>query len=223
MTDITDTVTTRLLAGDNPFTIARDTGCTTAKLSELDHDGDSSLDNEVAVILPGYVADDGNAEVDYPDAESAAEAAQEYVDGGAWGETESTAWITVYVWREALVLDPDTGEVEEIQVGRDSHTATIEPDEPDCSADEHDWQSPHEVVGGIEENPGVWGHGGGVVMTEVCRHCGAYRVTDTWAQNMSTGEQGLTSVEYREADERSLTWISDSLLGDAEQTLVDDL
>ncbi len=76
-------------------------------------------------------------------------------------------------------------------------TVTCEPDEPECPHHtKHDWQSPHEILGGLEENPGVWGHGGGVVITEVCMHCGCSRVTDTWAQRTDTGEQGLESVTY---------------------------
>jgi hypothetical protein len=54
------------------------------------------------------------------------------------------------------------------------------------------------LVGGIEENPGVWGHGGGVVINEACVRCGCGRTTDTWAQDPSTGRQGLESVAYEE-------------------------
>ena len=43
----------------------------------------------------------------------------------------------------------------------------------------HTWKAPHRLVGGLEENPGVWS-GGGVRFTfvKVCR-CGAWRRTDT--------------------------------------------
>lgn len=77
-------------------------------------------------------------------------------------------------------------------------TVTIDPEAPPCDDDspDHDWQSPIEIVGGIVENPGVWGHGGGVTITECCMRCGCRRVTDTWAQRGDTGEQGLRSVEY---------------------------
>lgn len=78
----------------------------------------------------------------------------------------------------------------------DSRDITAEPSEPSCTEDAHDWRSPVEIVGGIRENPGVWGHGGGVVIHEVCMHCGCGRTTDTWAQHASTGEQGLTSVSH---------------------------
>lgn len=87
-------------------------------------------------------------------------------------------------------------------------TMTIEPDQPKCSHDDgHDWHSPYSVLGGLKENPGVWGHGGGVIIRAVCRHCGVYRITDTWAQNPETGEQGLTSTSYQDADDASRAWI----------------
>ena len=108
------------------------------------------------------------------------------------------------IWVDALATDMISGESV-------SETVTLEPEAPDCAdGHDHDWQSPHEVVGGDRANPGVYGHGGGVVITEVCRHCGCYRVQDTWAQRRDTGERGLESTTYREADDRSLTWV-DSL------------
>ena len=136
------------------------------------------------------VADDGNAEVEYPDTE-ADDAACEYVEDGDWGDSDETSWVTVYTWTRlrlgSVCVDLDD---------RASHSIAIEPDEPACTEAEHDWQSPHDIVGGIESNPGVWGHGGGVVINECCVLCGCKRVTDTWAQNPETGEQGLRSVRY---------------------------
>ena len=72
----------------------------------------------------------------------------------------------------------------------------IHPDAPACVDEgDHDWQSPHHLLGGLPENPGVWGKGGGVIYTEVCMRCGTARTVDTWAQGPS-GEQGLHSVKY---------------------------
>lgn len=86
---------------------------------------------------------------------------------------------------------------------RECITVELEPPEPDCAGDhDHDWCSPHSVVGGIH------GHGGGVVIREVCAHCGRYRITDTWAQRSDTGQQGLDSVAYDDADDASLAWVA---------------
>jgi hypothetical protein len=119
--------------------------------------------------------------------------AREWTENGDYDLTE-TIWVRVYVARET---DPG------YESGRGSDdeetlTVTLEPPEPPCGDDggDHDWQSPHAIVGGIKENPGVQGHGGGVLIHEACMRCGCARHTDTWAQNPSTGEQGLRSVAY---------------------------
>jgi hypothetical protein len=143
---------------------------------------------------------DGQGGPEVIEAETAEEAAQEYVDGGSWGmevEGATTTWIDV---RCTPIVDgkPDDDE-------RECVTVTLQPPEPKCTESEHDWQSP-EWLGGCSENPGVWGKGGGVVCTDVCSHCGTYRVTDTYAQRSDTGEQGLRSVSYKPADEQSGEW-----------------
>lgn len=130
----------------------------------------------------GYEYDEITAD----SAEEALGIARDNCDRANYPESEGTLYINIRVSCE------ETGEDA-------SETVTLEAPEPDCAHSEtHDWCSPHSLVGGLEENPGVHGKGGGVVVTEVCRHCGCKRVTDTWAQNPSTGEQGLESVEYEE-------------------------
>lgn len=99
-----------------------------------------------------------------------------------WEPSDSTHW------HDVTITDED-GEEETV-------TAQVDPGEPDCSyASGHEWVSPLELVGGLKENPGVWGHGGGVYIKELCLHCGCERTTDTWA-NDTRGRQGLTSVKY---------------------------
>jgi hypothetical protein len=114
--------------------------------------------------------------------EWALEHAEELLQSGDYGEVTSTFWPSAYV-------DCEDGSSYSVRV-------TINPDAPECSEVEHDWQSPIELVGGIKENPGVWGHQGGVIVHEVCMNCGCGKTTDTWAQDRNSGEQGLTSVEY---------------------------
>lgn len=224
-----DEIETRLLAGETVEAIAEDLG--------LDVVNDES--GEPMVALPGYVADDGNAEVEYELADSGKEAAKEYVSDGDWGDDRSSSsWVTVYTWRRGLRLQtaeccrciapatahdaegdpacedhacaPEAGvtlkpllDVIESDTDRVQRKVEIEPEAPDCDGGaEHDWASPHEIVGGIKENPGVWGHGGGIVSRSVCRRCGCGRKVDTWAQDPTDGQQGLTSTSY-EAGEYS--------------------
>jgi hypothetical protein len=132
-----------------------------------------------------YLANDGNGEVEYEET-TAEEAAKTYTEGGGWGDRTKTDWVTVRTRAKYL---PDNE--------WESHTVTIEPEEPDCThEDGHDWQSPHRILGGLKENPGVRGNGGGVIVNECCMRCGCRRTTNTWDQNRETGEQGLTSIEY---------------------------
>lgn len=128
------------------------------------------------------------------------EALRTWTSGGSW-KHESTIWIH----DGARPIDPATGEPEkcdEIQV-----TVTLQPSAPKCrQGHTHTWCSPHSVLGGLEDNPGVFGHGGGgLLIREVCGHCGAYRVTDTWAQDGA--REGLTSIGYEPADDESLVWL----------------
>ena len=89
-------------------------------------------------------------------------------------------------WCGYQVTDTWTGVVKEGSVA-------VEPIVPNCrDDDEHNW---FEVS--------MRGHGGGVIHTDVCIRCGVYRTTDLWAQDPQTGEQGLTSVSYEEADHES--------------------
>ena len=144
-----------------------------------------------------YWCDDGNAAIEI-EASGPEAAARKYVDGGDWGEIDSTIWIMVWVWTGHM--DDDIGE-------RDAHTVALNPAVPPCSGPEHDWRSPHSVLGGCEQSPGVQGHGGGVILREVCRHCASYRVIDTWAQNPDDGEEGLKSIGYQDPDDDSMAWI----------------
>ncbi len=88
----------------------------------------------------------------------------------------------------------------------ESEDVSVDPPEPDCPAGEHEWVSPHELLGGLKENPGVWGNGGGVIIRQVCRHCGIYRITDTWHTCQQTG-QIYEAVCYEEADTESEEWL----------------
>jgi hypothetical protein len=127
------------------------------------------------------------------------------IDVDCWRSDEDgrkTSWVTINAWLKIINYQ---GMIECIN---DARTVEIPPVEPECSEElGHDWRSPYSVLGGLEENPGVWGNGGGVIMKRVCWHCGMYKVTNTWDYNPEDGTQGLTSVEYLDADDESLVWI----------------
>lgn len=133
--------------------------------------------------------DDGGSSktVEAESMEEALELAEDWVRSGDWGD--KGADVDVYI-----IAYDDAGE----EIEHDTITITVEAEEPDCLDDvtAHDWRSPYAIVGGIKENPGVWGHGGGVIIDEVCMICGTGKTTDTWAQNHH-GRQGLRRVSYQ--------------------------
>lgn len=99
------------------------------------------------------------------------EMAEDWAREGVLNELDRTIWVEAYVNCE------ETGESGRVVV-------QIDPPEPKCAKrnEAHDWQAPHSLVGGLRDNPGVWGKGGGLIMRRVCMHCGCERTTDTWAQ-----------------------------------------
>ena len=136
-----------------------------------------------------WFADDGTAEIE-TDADNADDAQAQYVASGEWGSDRATRIHEVSAYQKAISIYGET-----VEVNRETGSVEIQPTEPDCCDGEHEWESPISLVGGIEENPGVWGHGGGVVIEQVCRKCGCGKTTDTWAQSCH-GEQGLHAVSY---------------------------
>jgi hypothetical protein len=152
-----------------------------------------------AVWLPGYWADDGNAEILYETAATGREAAREYVDGGDWGDGSETFAVEVSTWRAGFRVED--GELVECRGEDDSHLILQDPDEPGCEGSvdgKHRWESPHELLGGCESNPGVWGGNGcSISSTEVCVVCGCGKHTRTASQGANTVHDH-DSVEYKE-------------------------
>lgn len=154
------------------------------------------------VWLPGVeVRGPDGAAWYYPD-KSVREALDDFI--ATYDPEESTYIVHCYAGRVAIFRDGDVIDIywDEIQ----AESREVDPLPPRCAeGHDHKWVSPHSVVGGDPLNPGVRGHGGGVIMTEVCRHCGAYRVIDTWADDGSGGT--MRSVSYRDPDEASRAWL----------------
>ncbi len=130
-------------------------------------------------------------EIEAADIATAKIEAENWMRGCEWDTADGTTWVSVHIIDLGAVP-----EGEDEWDYRETLDLSIEPDEPKCTETEHYWQSPIEMVGGTKENPGVWGHGGGVVIHEVCLHCGCERLKNTWAQDRETGKQGLESVTY---------------------------
>lgn len=73
-------------------------------------------------------------------------------------------------------------------------TVVVHPTEPQCTGKgEHDWCSPRD-----DGQDDVRGHGGGVIIREICSECGCSKVTDTWARDPYDGTEGHRAIRYEE-------------------------
>ena len=142
--------------------------------------------------------DDGNTEsIDAETMEEAVEQAIEVWQDGSWdGKCLIEVRVVQYGWGDEI---EDTAYVE-VECGED-------PESPDCvDGEEHDWCSPHEVVGGIKENPGVWSEGGTtLVFRTVCANCGCVKIETNYGSQRNPGQ--CDAVEYDTHDQEALAWV----------------
>lgn len=133
------------------------------------------------------VRDDAGSEDEF-DAESedeAKELAEDWVRDGEWG----TAGAVVLV---DATSDEDDSFVLTVEVEPDENAIDEHDREHQASGHTHRWESPHDVVGGCTENPGVWALGGvHYGFLEVCR-CGAHRHT----HSPVTDSVDMPRIEY---------------------------
>lgn len=136
-----------------------------------------------------FASDNSGCVVEF-DVDSTEAAAQAYVDGGDWNLEPGDRSICVHVrvWAERdednLPVDPET------------YRIPVHAPAPRCEDPEgHDWQAPHDIVGGVAENPGVFGSShGGVKIVEHCPSCDTLRTTDSGATD-HTGQR-FEAVTY---------------------------
>lgn len=85
-----------------------------------------------------------------------------------------------------------------------------EASEPECvNKAGHVWKSPHKLVGGIKENPGVWSLGGTKMsFREVCACCGLYKTEKHYGSQRNPDEEDTAT--YEDADALSLAWVEEN-------------
>ena len=140
-----------------------------------------------AVAGAVYTFDDGETTEDggrYLTDDDALAGLRAWVRRGDWTPDES--YETVYVRASA----ESAGRVVETSV-------RVDPAPPRCLPGlRHEFVAPVEVVGGLPENPGVFGHGGGARFVRVCLACGCRRELDTWGTDRATGREGVPILTY---------------------------
>lgn len=140
--------------------------------------------------------------------EDAIRQGREWIEGGCWEALSYDQTLSCAVVEIVRDEDGDIDEDATWEAKRHDCSGTLAAAEgPECSAGEHDWRSPFSLVGGIKENPGVWGSGHGKVSTkEVCACCGCYRMINYGATESATG-QNVTTTNYEPADDASRAWL----------------
>ena len=137
--------------------------------------------------------------------EAALEQAREWAADGDYDERVS---VRVYVDE----IDED-GNAIPGEHASDSVDAGPEPcpEVTECGEEDedHDWESPLELVGGLRENPGVFSIGGTAFRYEtVCRNCGMYKTVTDAGMQRNPGQLDR-EIEYTPANERSLAWVAE--------------
>ena len=113
----------------------------------------------------------------------------------------------VMVSVQAVELDDDGDPTGPTAHGEVAAGPEPKPEPSECGADDddHDWQSPIELVGGCRENPGVFSTGTRFDFYAVCARCGMRK--HSWDQGSQRNPGDLSEgVEYEPADEASLAY-----------------
>lgn len=175
-------------------------------------DGVSLIEGCVVLNDTPWIADDGNAPIEYDAYDyTAKEAARQYVDGGDWGG-DLDGSIYVKVCRVGIDDNGDDRNVQEEAFTIDlvhvlDHSVAIRKaiGESDCgeNPDDHDWTS--EGEGGLKENPGVWASGGtSMQIKSHCRKCCLHRTQYHTGSQRNPGEGD--SVEYRSMTDEEIEY-----------------
>lgn len=155
------------------YTLAGDDWVTAEVAEQIVAAADAAPANTFTLV------DDGvEHEIRAVDLDDAREQAEEWASEGDYDLSDGPVWVDV------RILDADGDVV-------DAVTVQIDQPEPDCThTDGHDWQG----------HKGPNGHGGGVIYTDRCPHCGMLRTTNTWATRPDNGTQGHRVVTYEASE-----------------------
>lgn len=113
--------------------------------------------------------------IEAADLESAWDAAEEWAldfDGDDYdGDGDYGDYVSRSAYGHLIVADDESGEE------RSGMVLVAEAEDDDGCDGPHEWTRPHDVVGGLRENPGVWSRGGlHLEFRSVCARCGVLRI-----------------------------------------------
>ncbi len=136
-------------------------------------------------------------------------AALDAITGAEWGAEADADGDTRLIWLGALTVDETATNAGQAYDCSGTHSDDI----PECEAaedSEHDWRSPHALVGGLRENPGYWSGGGTISISKsVCRCCGCYQTeTNKGSQCHESEARVIIEIEPRDSD--SEEWLKET-------------
>jgi hypothetical protein len=102
-----------------------------------------------------------------------------------------------------------------------STSIAFHPAEPTClSGRRHSWTVRDETDPFDQTPGGMMETREGVLVTEVCCHCGCYKVTDAFEKRADHLHARATTLSYRSANTLSLSWIARSPIQRPPETLI---
>lgn len=190
---ITSLLHHKLRAGIPPCVAAEASGCAWDPTDET-------------ITLPGWAVADAHTSTYYPIARTMLDAAERFVASSGYAPEPEDGTMRVRLVVSRVVIDADGAPVRDLS--GDTVYVDVDPPAPPCVDGDHAWGSPHHLVGGDPMAPGLRGSDrGGIETTECCRRCGTYRVIDTGATDIQTGET-MTRTRYCEPDHSALAWVA---------------
>lgn len=138
---------------------------------------------------------------------------RDWIEAGDWDNDDSgPETISLHCVVRAIVRDADGHIDDEATEDGEEFDCTGEhtTPEPPCEVrSEHDWRTPHALVGGLEDDPGTYSLGGTRwQFKSVCSYCGMYRtITDNGKDAFI--DQPKASYVFEPADEASLRWVAE--------------
>lgn len=172
--------------------------CNLDKVGSVSHSGGCASVRAKAEPKKYFIAEDDacREEIEAESMEEAIELASEKWQDGSW---DGKCIVNLRV--QELNENREIVDVEYVDV-----ECGDDPEAPECEdGEEHDWCSPHEVVGGMTENPGVFSKSGTtIVFVTVCSKCGCKKVETNYGSQRNP--QQCDQIEYDTEDESALDW-----------------
>jgi hypothetical protein len=148
-------------------------------------------------------------EIQAPSIEQAIEIGTKWMLEGDWGVPEKIVKDLELSFSVTPVIDGEEGDCVDATVYYSDPIPECTSSCPEEGPDDggHNWQRPHSIVGGLEDNPGIWSCGGtSMEYKSVCIRCGATMV-EKEPGNQNRNEQYTTIEIYSSGEKKIRDWM----------------